>query len=320
MEDEINVVTSMSSEITKNSVFCPTISLAFKEFFESVLKNDYLYCGNNKEIKDIEKDLLNLQLNDEIYYTKSGKATLQLKKQIEKDIYKKFKETSDLLKKIDFEKESNKILVYAMLKLALEFQYKFKILKDASFNNSDKLVKYFGFDVDEMKEMRKQVYPMFYESENEFACSIDAQNGSVILYRTDEVLPFETMYQKCMSKANEFSEDTKIIVRDFKAPELELKVLKNFENLVGEKFMCNKDLQEYFIDKVLQQITFELNNSGAKVKSEAIMMIEKCCLDRRRIMTESFVFDKPFYLFMQDNSSEMPVLCIRVNDIEKFVK
>lgn len=320
MENKINVAVSMKSEIEKDSIFCPTISIAFKEFFENILKNNFSYCGKNPEIKNIESDLQNLEINKDIYYVKSGQVSLKLKMQIEKDIKKKFNEKSELLSFVDFEKESEMILIYAMLKLALEFKNKFEELEQNSFNNSPNKVNYFGYLQGADKAITKQVYPMFYENENEFACSVNAKNGKVVLYRTDEILPFETMYQRCMSKTDNFDINTKLVVKEFKVPELNVKVLKQFNDLENEKFFCNSNLQEYLIDKVFQQITFELNNSGAKVKSEVLMMIAKCCLDRRKIVNKSFVFDKPFYLFMFDDVSSSPVLCLRVDDINKFTK
>lgn len=320
MENKINVAVSMKSEIEKDSIFCPTISLAFKEFFESILHNDFSYCGKKQEILNIENDLQNLELNKEIYYVKSGQISPILKKQIEKDIKKKFKEKSELLNFVDFEEESKMMLIYSMLKFALEFKNKFEELEQNGFNNSNTKVNYFGFLQEADKTLKEQIYPMFYESEDEFACSVNAKNGKIVLYRTDEVLPFETIYQKCLSKTDNFDVNTKLVVKEFKMPELKVKVLKQFNDLENEKFFCNSDLQEYLIKKVLQQITFELNNSGAKVKSEALMVVEKGCFDRRKIVNESFVFDKPFYLFMFDDVSSSPVLCLRVEDINKFIK
>ena len=322
MENKVKLVPTMREEVIGDGAWCASFALAWKEFERAVLEDDFVYEGNSEIAKNlIDECKKNITVADKDCYVKSGKMTIKLKKEIKKAIKKKFKTKSDILDMFDFSKDENtsNIFVYAIIMFMLKFPKKFDIYdEERPFGKGDfeslEKTKYFGIiHGRKRKELYDQVSPLFYNSDDDFALSLDSKGGKkVVLYRTDKSENFETTYQELLEKQSQFKET--IEVRDVAIPNLKLDLLNDFQ-IEGE-FLNRKNGMPYQVAKAMQTLKFQLNNEGAKVKSEAAMEVKCTAIYRPVVEFRNFYFNDTFYLFILDNDN--PIVALRVNDIKKF--
>lgn len=330
--NEIKLVSTMEQSISKNAAWCISFELAWKTFQQDILHNNFECLTNNAIIENLINSVnkqLFLDKND--YYVKAGAMNLELKKQIKKDLKNKFKTSSDILDLLTFDKEknTNKYLVYSIIMLTLTFNKPFDYLyhnKEQPFNinenfdiknlSTSQKVKYFGIDEKTQNDLKKQLIPLFYENDNNFAIKIKTSDKSknIVLYRTDEIIDFKSAYEMI----NEQTKNAKyrINIGKFAVPNLNISTNQSFEELKNAMFKRKSDNQIVSIANTMQSLIFKLDNKGAKVKSEAVIHGRLTAYFDPHPIIKDFIFDKPFYLFIEVNNQ--PMVAIRVNDIEHF--
>lgn len=320
--NKIVLVPTLKDNISDNSAWCASFALAWKEFQNEYLENDFKHNESNQIIKNLMTEgFLDIEINEKDYYVKSGRKTIELKKEIEKAIKEKFNTESDILKEIKFDdKDTINILIYSMLKFNLEFPKNFENFSDKMlFGDSSKkpvLVNSFGIENTENFELYLQVDSLFYNSKTDFALSIDSKDDKkIVLYRTDDKLPFEEVFKQIQNKTH--VQD--IQIRTVQIPNLSINLFQQYEELNGEAFVRIRDNQEYIISQAIQTLQFDLNKDGAKVKSEAVIdMVDGCSLNPTSAAKVDFIFNNTFYLFIVEKES--PIVALRVQDIKEFVK
>ena len=101
-----------------------------------------------------------------------------------------------------------------------------------------------------------------------------------------------------------------------KVPYMSLKQETSYPQLCGKEI---QNTDKLYIAQALQTVDFNMNNSGVRLKSEALMDIKTCSIN---IPVESwgrnFFFNKTFYLFMKEKSKDTPYFAIRVQDMNLY--
>ncbi len=192
-----------------------------------------------------------------------------------------------------------------------EFENKFEKLTNRDFNEV-KNVKYFGIKKQQAK-LKDQVKVLYYIDEKNYAVELQTKGkDKIILEMGSNKDTFKDIFNDVMTKAktytkNSFTEDDVLAI-----PYIETNLKQKFGQFVGKKFV-NKSGEEYTISEAIQTIRFRINESGAKLKSEAAINIYKSSAtpDARYL-----VFNKDFTLFMVEK--EVPYLAISVNDIKEY--
>ena len=93
---------------------------------------------STKEINNLNKSTFTKDyLSENSYYTKFGKQTISVKKEIEKAIKEKFNQTSDILDNFTWKEKSENDLMYAMLYKKFTFEVAFNQLDNSTFNSED---------------------------------------------------------------------------------------------------------------------------------------------------------------------------------------
>ena len=70
----------------------------------------------------------------------------------------------------------------------------------------------------------------------------------------------------------------------------------------------------------MQTIEFELDETGGKVKSEALINVGETAIRRPQTnVARHFDFNDTFYLFLIEKGKEKPYLALRVQDIKDFI-
>lgn len=325
-DSKINVIPTAVSKIDKNTIWCSTFQLLWKDFQYDILENNFEYNKENQIIKDLISSNNEIEdLLEEDFYKIVGKATVQLKEKIENDIKERFNEKSDILKDLIFDEDAdtNNILLYAMLKKDFPFKYQFEDLGTDTFGKFQPNVEYFGMDLysKNAKFFKQQVRVLFYNNANDFAIMIRSQAGTnVVLYRNRENKNFTETFSDILTKTSK-NKNYELNSEDrIKIPKLQIDIKKSYEELIDEKFIKNSDKNIYTIQKALQTINLELNEKGGKVKSEAALEVRfKSAVFKPYKETRYFDFNDTFYMFLLEGSKQKPYLAVRISDFDRLL-
>ena len=319
---DINFALTMDDNIKDNTAWCGTFQLIWNDLKNDLAKQDIMFVNdpNNSRVRNLNKgDFTTNDLSESSYYKVYGHPTLELKKQIEDAIKEKFNETSDILDDFDWGGAGpNDYFLYCMLRKDFEFPVAFTKLDNGTFANKYNDVEYFGLEKNSEEQIRDQVQVLYYESEDKFAVKLNTkQNDEVILSRGIEGKTFNEIYNNINEESQSFDGDRTFTEIDtLKIPNISFDEKQEYKELEGKPFFFS-DGREYYIDKALQTIKFELDNEGGSIKSESGMMANESVA----IMPEeerNFNFDDEFTIFLKEKDKSKPYFSALITDITEF--
>ena len=321
----INIVPTMQSEITENSVWCATFQLVWEDFQYKLLENNFTVNGErNKTIDSLLANKIGEKiLSEKDYYKIIGKKTIKLKEEIEKELIKRFNERSSILDKVDFREKTDNILIYTMLKKIFLFKHKFDELDKEEFGKSKEKIEYFGINkkTKNIEELANQIKVLFYNTYDEYSIMLKTnKEDRIILYRTNNNYNFASAFNEIKNKSKNYS-NTNFKNKDtLKVPKLNFNILQNYDELIGKTFIRSSDNEIFKISQAMQTIEFELDETGGKVKSEALINVGETAIRRPQTnVARHFDFNDTFYLFLIEKGKEKPYLALRVQDIKDFI-
>lgn len=323
--NEIQVLPTTVDTIYDNSSWCGTFQLVWNDLLDELALNGKIE-SELEIVKSLnQRKFVKEDLSEEYYYKKFGLKTLKLKAEIENAIKKKFNEKSDILDTLDWsiaelndpnDNNFSKYLFYAMLKRDFKFEKEFTVLDNGNFGTIEN-VKYFGIDSNTVKSVRKQVDVLYYNSKDSFAVTLNAKDkDQVILVKGLKGNNFDEIYKNLSNEKEKFKGDTVFGEEDtLKVPNLEFKLSKKYEDLVGLEFPTNKNVTG-IITEALQTIQFKLDNTGGSIKSEAAMEVDQAVMISNEI--REFNFDSSFTIFLKEADKDKPYFAANVTDIKLF--
>lgn len=308
--------TMYSRSNAQDRVWVGTFQLVWNDFMDKILFNPVRF----RDVNPISVQELNRQsftednLSDKCYYKYAGKVTKKTKKQITKAIKKKFKESSDLIDKLNLTPRNDLLLVYAMLKKDFEFIRAFDELGKSLFRE-DQTAEYFGIDQNSSPALRQGVNVLFYNSPKDFAVMLlTKDNEEVYLYKSSANKAFNFLYDDMLKKKRLFNGEISFTdVDELRVPKIKFTEEKSFDELTGRRIMGTN----YVISQALETIKFGMDAKGVDLKSEAAMTIMKMSV-QPDLQPRIFNFDDTFVVFLKEKGKEKPYFALRVNDIEKF--
>ena len=345
--------------VETNDVWTPTFQLCWNELINLVGTPKIQYVDKNPKLADeLNKTPFNKEdLSDADYYISVTKMTQKHKKEIEKAIWEKFQEKSDILDKFTFENVSdnktNKWFIYSMLLKNFKFFTPYEILDNDYFDKKEtEKYKYFGFTKkykdNEAKEAIEHGYSesLFYVNDDDFALKLTNKDKTeeMILYTTPSEDSLENIYNEILNKsqykneylkarAKEASEKYGSYVRIrfnnyYKIPFLHINESFNFDKQLADKDIKDKTYNAtgytWKILKTLQTIKFDMNNEGAKLKSEAaiVVMKETAMKPSEQIVNidNNYFFDRPFVIYLKETGKDKPYFAARIKDGKYLVK
>lgn len=326
--NEINVVPTFVDEINNDASWCATFNLIWNDLKNDIVKQDIKFKENSLYANNLNKELFKeSDISDEYYYKVYGKKTLQLKSEIEKAIKEKFDQKSDILDKFDWSTDAldkgtsdfERYLFYTMLYREFKYKTKFEKLEKDKFNDTEN-VQYFGIK-DNKAAYKNQISVLYYNNEDDFAIKLfTTSNDEIIINKGPKGNTFKEIYDSIISQSLEFKGNkTFSTIDNFKMPYIKFNVLREYKELENKEFydIYHNDM---IIDKALQTIKFELNESGGKIKSEAGMDVIKSTSLENVDDPRNFIVDKTFAIFLKEESKDKPYFAAKINDITKYQK
>ena len=313
--ENMNVVLSLEDEISENSVWCGTFNLIWNDLKNNLAKQDIIFTPQIKLVENLNKGTFTKEyLSEESYYTVYDKASLELKEKIEKDIKEKFNETSDILNDFDWENvRPEDYFLYAMLKKEFEFPKEFTQLENGNFGEF-KNVEFFGVNNTTENEVKEQIEVLYYNTKDDFAIKLLTKNNDeIIITKGSNEKTFGEMYSEIIKKSENYEGSKSFGENDtLKIPNISFNIKKEFKELENQIFEFSTG-DNYYIEKALQTIQFELNKKGGKLKSEAGMMV-----NRSSIVIEEprqFFVDSEFAIFLKEKDKNLPYFASTISDI-----
>lgn len=303
---------------SQDRVWVGTFQLVWNDFINKILFNPVRFReGNPTYVNELNKQEFSTNdLSEKSYYKFTGKVTKRTKKQISKAIKKKFKESSDLLDKLDLNPRNDMFLIYAMLKKDFEFINEFDKLGHSLFAK-DTPAEFFGIDRNSNKTLDKGVEVLFYNNSDDFAVQLLTKNNDeVYLFRNSSNKPFNYLWHDMNKKQMKYKGNPKFAKADeLKVPNIKFFEEKVFEELTNRRIMGTNMV----INQAMETIKFDMNNKGVKLKSEAAMTIMTTALNPEDMVPPRyFYFDDTFVIFLKEKEKTKPYFALRVHDIKNY--
>ena len=97
------------------------------------------------------------------------------------------------------------------------------------------------------------------------------------------------------------------------APEMAWDITHHFSELAGtNRMLLNKGFDKYFLGSAVQSIRFRLDRGGAKLSSEAALIVHS--------FPRYFEFNRPFFIFMKKRDGKKPFFAMYVDNAELLQK
>ncbi|MDO4283166.1 MAG: hypothetical protein Q4D02_05955 [Clostridia bacterium] len=327
--ENITIVPTMNDEIMADSSWCATFQLVWNDMKNEVVKQDIIFSPQEKMAENLNKEeFTEDMISDEYYFKMYGLKTLELKKQIEDGIMKKFHQKSEILDDFDWsESELNdpnnssvdRYFFYSMLYREFHFLQKFDKLENGKFGDSYEDIEYFGIDRNSDSKLDNQIEVLYYHSVDDFAVIVNTkENDEVIFCKNPKGDHFNEIYHNMILKSESYHGDTSFDEKDeFKAPCLTFKIKREFNELEEKVFETENGVGS--IAKAIQFIEFSLDEVGGKIKSEAgIDMMETTSLKPVEMEPRYFYVDDTFAIFIREKGKDVPYFAARIEDITKF--
>ena len=323
LAETLEILPTMDSvSHAKNQVWVGTFQLVWNDMINELLKTPVEF----ENYKSITAENLNKQvftsdgLSANAYYKKWGEAVPALKAEMEQAIKEKFNETSEVLDQVQWDStpQDPKYVLYAMLKKDFEFLEKFAKLDDGKFKGSEEDVKYFGIKDDSFFGLRQSLDVLFYDNPKNFAVALKTkQNDIVYIYRNNDNKTLDVLYKDMLSKAAKYKGNKNFTGYDkFKVPVIDYKGDTEFSEFYGKAIKGT----DFTIDKAIETIEFKMDETGVKLKSEALIHGKTLGIYHRETLpTRYFNADGPFVIFIEE-SAKKPYFAMKVTDAAKLQK
>ncbi len=321
IKKKANLTPITTESLETNSAWVGTFQLAWNEFIENRLDGKLVEFddgSNSAIINELNKrEFTKDYLSEKDYYITVSEAKPSFKKEISKNLDKKFGiKNSQMLEQLDFSGSRNSYIVYAMLVKNFEFLTPFDRLQEMSFNDSERKVKYFGIDGLTDEEVYDNLEILFYDGyDKALAVKIYTKEGEeLILHRPDDLdKSFDELYKEIEQKSKSFDGEKNFVDGDFlKIPYIEVDTIINYDELCDKTI---KGTNGMYIEKAFQNVKFSLNEKGGSLISEAAVQDATMGSSDRY-----FTFHKPFVIFMKEENKEKPYFALKIDNTDLLVE
>ncbi len=236
--------------------------------------------------------------------------------------------------KVKGEVQGNLITARAEFDKSLPFPCELQKFNNCLTFNGHKVAAFgvVGYDRDEMTNI---VDILYYENDDNFIIKLAPTDTEheIILFKTGNA--YKTMAEMVAASDSliqigkqergmdgtswkyQFEDDDMVII-----PDMSFNISSDFNKLINNTFTAKQE--SYRIIKAWQRIAFLLNETGAKIESEAEleMALDECSELEEPVRHEPkrMIFDKAFFLMLHRTDAPHPYCCMHLVNSELMVK
>ncbi len=301
----------LGSDYKGNYVWGGAMNLAWTELNDNIIKEKIQLNTEDKIALDMASKLNNApfskkDLDDKSYYVKSGygQGTVD---EINRESKKKFPTKS--FKDLEMKLDPRDIISYAYFLKEVEYAAKFD--KDVVTFKGQKVK---GFMASSPAQ-KANVRIINYESDDKFIIKLQLKDASdeLILAKGYKMENPQDLVNE-LSKNNTGHAAYMDEADRFKAPKLHLDHHRNYTEMIG-KYLANKGFDRYFIDQMFENIKFDMDEKGARVENEAVIVMTESAREMPD-KPRNFFLDKPYWIIMKRTDSPNPYFLLGVNNVE----
>lgn len=298
----------------RNVLWCSTFQLAWNELCD--LGGGSIKLKPDSPMADIlsKRGASKSDIDDASYVAVAGFAEDGAVEKIRQELRSKFngQESPDLLNRLA---PTSGFIAYGYLFKSLPFEWAFDRFSD-KLTFQDKKVECFGIEQyapdHEPREARsgKQVSILDARGQDDFIIELKTlrKEDHLILAKVNPQKTLEQTVRMVMDRAAngkpmEFKKPS-----DMYIPVLDFDLLKDYSELKRMIQSSNKRLDGKPIEIALQSIRFRLDETGAVLKSEGMLM--------GSISQINLVFDKPFLVLLRRDGAKNPYFALWVGNTE----
>ena len=291
-----------------NYAWGAAMNLCWNELAESVIKSPIGLDTNDPEARFLVDHFnhpvcTTQDLDAESYYVKAGVGKSAVDA-INAECRAKFPQKSFGDLKMDLAPLD--LIAYAYFLKKVTYEVPFTIC-DTWFDQQ----RVAGFKAEDDKQ-RKTVRVLKYISDDQFIIQIalrDKGDELILVKGYDTQHPAQVLEEL---NARDSAISSLADEDSFRMPLLKLQYRRDYTQLEGKSFL-NKGWTGYFIGQMFEDLSFELDETGARVENQAVITAERGAFLPPK-NARNFFLDKPFWVIMKRMDSVNPYLLLGVNN------
>jgi len=217
---------------------------------------------------------------------------------------------------------SNGLILYAALFVNLPFEEAFNRL-DHPFSFGGEPVAALGTEGHlggprRMQDVRSQVDILSFNNEDDFIVELKTKRTEhqLILAKVLPEKTFDSTVQTVLSRTSQ--PNLQKNYKDIIVPISDYDYLRTYPELLNRPLRVkNPMFDKAVLDLAEQKIRFKLDERGALLQSEAILLCKYACATSKE--TPRLIFDKPFLVLMKCRTSNRPYFAMWVDNAEVLV-
>ncbi|WP_417351285.1 hypothetical protein [Flavobacterium alkalisoli] len=173
-----------------------------------------------------------------------------------------------------------------------------------------------------------------YKNDNDFMVRLNPKdrNHEILLWMPEEkpqslqnaieqateMVETRKMFKPTLSDAwrYKFTEEDQLVI-----PKIYFNLKSNYPDITNNKFTLTGQTELYNVEEVYQRISFQLDENGAIVESEAeIVATTEEMEPGEKIVPKKMLINKPFLLLLKRRDSKNPYLAVWIENTELLVK
>jgi len=314
---------------TNNVIWCGTLQLAWNEAIKLV--GSKLEFTEQPPVADLlnREDFTHKDLNPGSYVAIAGFEHNHVEDQIRAALDKVFHGAAspELIPPVPPHPGPYDFVAYAYLFKNLQFPQVFEDNDPLNFPGAEKGVQSFGFLGENKEKLKPGVFQQVriydYKGPDDFVIGLKTKDPQDQLILA-KVTPGDTLNSTIAAVLARFIRQDKVIYaqeRDnLSIPKLNYDLAKNFKDLEGLTLKPgpNTPVQNLVTSEVKQLVRFQLNEKGAVLKSEAVIVMMSAAM-AQPLDTHEMIFDKPFLILMKQADASQPYFAMWVGNASLLI-
>jgi len=309
----------------RNYVYCATFAIAWEEACRECGGRPLRLAGDPPLATELNRhtfDRQNLSANS--YIARAGPGTEAFRKQVREEMARKFPGSRPRL--LDPDRRDHVLEMYAYLLKSLPFSVAFDALpKPLWFRAADHETAVASFGAVDLQDddargeqIQSQVTILDYVSDNDFILQLAPREprDEIVLSKVAPAATLEeaiaAVRRRIADPDPQYTDKRFLSSESLAVPKLLLCVERQYSEIIDLDIL-GADL---FISVAAQVIKFQLNETGALLESEAVIIGDNGHTPHTPAGKRKFIFDRPFLIYLIERDADQPYFAAWIENTE----